>query len=255
MDGTLPGLQYQISLYCEYDATPAPTYAPSISPTNAQTFSPTTTRRRSLLQETNAPTVVPTFSRSDDPNSEGYCKGDVCFRLVEQFTTMANEINTYSFDPIGYADNCETSVQAVAPNCDSDSDFQACVTYIDCPEVPEVSCDLTVEEDDDGLTAITIVIEEPSTGNVEHIASWDVAYITTVEGPRICAATGGREVACASYIPTFGLAGCIETISEACGGAAHNEDFGDASTTLWEACPTECMLYSGLSESVTGTVV
>jgi len=184
----------------------------------------------------------------------GYCRDAVCYSPVQEML-VGNAQDTFTFDPIGYEENCETRVRAVAPNCVSDPDFRECSTYIECPEVPEVECALIVDENDTTGTILQVTIPEPSTGNIDHVATWNLEYMVTVEGPRICVSSSGVEVACDRYIPTFGLAGCDQTIAEACGDTEINEDFGTASTSLWEACANECNMIGALSETIDGLVL
>jgi hypothetical protein len=142
---------------------------------------------------------------------------------------------------------------AVGPSgCESEPDWAKCNTYIDCPEVPDVSCDVAPVDSPAGIT-IDFTWDEPTVGTISH-ADWSIEMLTTVQGPKLCDHPSGREIACASYIPTFGLEACDETLEEACGDMPTEGD-SPSKARLSEICQLECAMYESLSSLIEGTVV
>lgn len=202
------------------------------------------------------------YSGNAQDNVPTYCRGNTCFKRVQRKIVSGTDAYNQEFLPVGYSDNCETEVIAKKSNCaDTESDYQTCATYLDCPEVPDVSCSLSVDKDDSAASSLKVDFIAPTTGNDAHVENWDITAFGTVAGPQICELADGTDITCSTYIPTHGLEGCDETIEEACdlgengGASAFNTDLGTEDTHLWSVCSSECQSLLGISNDVVGVVV
>jgi hypothetical protein len=187
-----------------------------------------------------------------DPNSAGYCEDGVCYRPVQSQTFNQGDTYSFTFDAVGYEETCEVRVVALGPNCDSDPDWSKCDTYFDCPEVPDLTCDIGWNTPF-SRQQLDFSWDTPTVGTLSHAENWHITAYTTVPGPKLCERPDGLEITCASYIPTYGLEACDETFEDACGDAPSEGD-GPAKTRLGEICQLECAMYESLSNLVEGVV-
>jgi hypothetical protein len=167
------------------------------------------------------------------------------FLLIQSATVVAFD-REFTFNAVGYNDCCEVRVQTNADNCESEVVAAECCTYIDCPEVPEVECNVVVTGDDDA-SCVTVVAEwdAPASGNVDHISGWNVASTETTIGKFVC---GTSETACGLIVPYGGLEVCDTTVEDFC------TEGGD-STTLWQVCTPQCQAMYDLVDFFSGVIV
>lgn len=172
--------------------------------------------------------------------------------LLVQSTSIGSELstNSFTFEPVEYNTVCVVWVTTNALNCVSEPSSASCTTYIDCPEVPQVTCDIT----DDVFTAEW---GQPVTGNSAHILDYELATTGTAIGPFMCQTSSGTEtMGCGRFIAAGGLDYCGTPVDELCAASLDQPRSDlDPSTLVSDVCKLQCDALEAMVGNFEGVVI